>query len=411
VSNASEPPHPSTPEPGTSAAGPNAPTRRQVLKPEKQDYSVNTTRPFTLWPDGTPAPQLLELQQERMTERNEQCESLNLLPDPCAGTRGARSDVWKVSRNEKILETVVDSENIDLFLSIIAKSLKIPVVYLPRLTLTIQGEHVDISNYGLGEFQRQAKLIKEGEFGIGIVSHHRKDSRHRMILIIRNTEEARECYIIDSKGLKNPAKSESVRNSLKQLLPDDKEMTLQTFDTHDVNFRPAKETIEFLKERFKLEVSRPNKAFCRHFALFYAIEILSIGRLANANHLTNFLYVDLLRRTQIPPSEPLPPPPSSDTSPTLVPPVLTAALSVPPETSSAIHATKEQAELMLYARALAYGIFKHVKNVLKKTETNDIDFEIDHIDLDVETFTVSREKDIDQQLRAEMGDVALQSQF
>jgi hypothetical protein len=130
-----------------------------VLKPEKQDYSVNTTRPFTLWPDGTPAPQLLELQQERMTERNEQCESLNLLPDPCAGTRGARSDVWKVSRNEKILETVVDSENIDLFLSIIAKSLKIPVVYLPRLTLTIQGEHVDISNYGLGEFQRQAKLI------------------------------------------------------------------------------------------------------------------------------------------------------------------------------------------------------------------------------------------------------------
>ena len=299
-------------EVGTS--GKDAPERQPLLGPHEIDPTVNTTRP-SVWPKGTPGPELPELQQERIEKRNEQCRSLTFLPDPCAGTPNARSNVWVVSRNEDILETVVNGENMDFFLRTIAKIMGVRVVLLPRLQLEILKQLINVKKQQFrtiihktvdwSEFTNAASSIKEGEFGMGLVSFKLEENGHRMILIIRNTgKEKLECYIIDSNGQTNHVKStlrvETVRKSLPNLLPT-KNFTLTAFDTHNVNFRPMDNTIEFLEKGFQMELSRKKRAHCRHFALIYAIEILSMfkERLYDANHLTSFLFIDLLGETNI----------------------------------------------------------------------------------------------------------------
>tara|TARA_B100001540_G_C15796039_1_gene637712 strand:- start:972 stop:2477 length:1506 start_codon:yes stop_codon:yes gene_type:complete len=425
-------------------SGMDAPVRQSSVGSHDIDTTVNTTRPGGLWPKGTPGPQLPELQKERIEKRNEQCRSLKFLPDPCAGTSNARSNVWVVSRNEKILETVLIGENMDFFLRTIAKIMGVRVVLLPRLQLEILKQLINVEKHqfrtlidmtaDVREFRKEATSIKEGEFGMGLVSFKQDENGHRMILIIRNTGKELECYIIDSNGRANHIKSmmrvATVRKSLPKLLST-KKFTLTALDTHNVNFRPMDETIEFLEGSFQMKISRKNRAHCRHFALFYAIEILSMskGQLYDANYLTSFLYIDLLRRTQYPLTEPhrtiekptlapaAPPPPSdlpvptpppSDLPDPPPPPIPPPINTVPPPTpgpAPIIRAPtlsfKEEAELMLYARALALGICKEVNNYISSPDASEDQEVVQEgllllrgIDLDENTFKVYRERDI-----------------
>lgn len=299
-------------------------------------------------------PTMLLQQKERITKRNEQPLAA-YLPDPCAGTYGARNPTWVVSRNENILRTVLMPENIDFFLGFIAR--KLPVVkVLPRVLLEITDEeegeqHVHIQSNG---FRAAAKSVPEGGVGVGMLSYHRDANqiKHRMTLLLKKIDEGNRLYIIDAEGLRN---SKSWYKEAFQHLLDNCE--LEFLDTHKVNFRPEQAAINLLKFEFKLDVEI--HSMCREIALVYAIELM-LTLQVDKDYLTTFLYVDLLGRDQPPlPCE-------RDSSP-----------------SSSVLTFREQAELMLYARALAYGICK----LVQAKQPSDV---IEKLKLDEDTFQVLR---------------------
>lgn len=302
--------------------------------------------------------------QERKTKRNENC-NVSFLPDPNAGT-------WVIPRDERILNTVLDSDHVDFFLEGIVYAIKSPTILLPRVTITKTIEN-DVENLNIATdsdwFQKAVCSVKTA--GVGILSYHYYKQRHRMIYLIKNTEHAQRWYIVDPEGIQNQELAELFTEALALLLQDDT-LSLDVLELQNVNFLPKQETIDFLKNEFDLKVAKKQPQ-CRHIVLIYVLEILC-GEPVDADHLTSFLFGALLRRSQIPLTvkgtytEPPRPP---EAAPTL--------------------SIYEEAELMLYARALTYGIYKHVKSALGKAASDHAVFKT-NLNGD-EIIVVTREKD------------------
>lgn len=303
--------------------------------------------------------------QERKTKRNENC-NVSFLPDPNAGT-------WVIPRDERILNTVLQSDHVDFFLEGIVHAIKSPTILLPRVTITKTIEN-GVENLNIATdsdwFQKAVRSVKTA--GVGILSYHYYKQRHRMIYLIKNTENAQRWYIVDPEGIQNQELAELFTEALAFLLQDDT-LSLDVMDINNVNFLPKQETIDFLKNEFDLKVAKKQPQ-CRHIVLIYVLEILCTGEPVDADHLTSFLFGALLRRSQIPLTvkgtytEPPRPP---EAAPTL--------------------SIYEEAELMLYARALTYGIYKHVKSALGKAASDHDAFKT-NLNGD-EIIVVTREKD------------------
>jgi hypothetical protein len=188
-------------------------------------------------------------------------------------------------------------------------------------------------------FRAHVEPMQSGASAAGPVTYrmeYDEVSAHRVTLLVMKAKDALDWYLIDANGRPQPGPSEpqwvkdlpkTIQSALRKIMIDD-HLYLNVFDTPNQNFEPQLDTIEFLNAEFGVRV----EAFgmCKEWALAYAVEMMctvkSIG--PDADRLTRFVNRDVLRRKKIFTSVPKTP--------------------------------REEAELILYSRALAFGLYRHI---------------------------------------------------
>ena len=258
--------------------------------------------------------------------RNEQYRSLTFFPDP-------RGDTWTVPLMAEVIDGVLDPENIAEVLHEVAVLQQHPARILPRLEI-LKVENQPAQILGGTGIKDHIPALKEGEIGIGPVTYRwiieYEGHGHRVCIVVTNIDDQLNWYLVDPNGRMDEQWGKRmpriIEAALRHILGD-AGLNLRVFDTLNRNFVPSDDTLRLLEERFGLKV--PKMGVCMEVSLIYAVEMICTVALGpDADRLTRFINRDLLRRTTL---------------------FTTEGLSA-----------REEAELLLYSRALAWGIFKYL---------------------------------------------------
>jgi len=247
------------------------------------------------------------------------------------------------------MASVLHSQNFTTVLTKIARLVDPTVTVLPTVTV-----EVDTKNGGSVEFHGVSGMsaiingLSKGRLGIGHVGfYYAEPSRpkrvaHAVTLVVKHTKAGKQYYLVDANGRMTEDWGRQmpiiVEDGLRQVM-NDPNLDLHVFDTNNANFKPTQETRTFLEEEFGI-INVPDLALCNTFAFCYAFELICTSEVGpDADRLTRFLYRDLLRRSKI----------------------YTQEQYLAREEGTVREFTpREEAEIMLYTRALAFGMLRHL---------------------------------------------------
>lgn len=288
------------------------------------------------------APRQSPNRRDTIEVRAQRFHNLQFLPDP-------RGEHWIVPLNESVMESAFQSQNITNVLTKIARLVDPEVVIFPRVKIERKAKprvSVDFSPSIL-HLPELINGLGEGRFAIGQVHFfYEEPSRskpigHSVNLVVKHTNNGKQYYLVDSNGIMRSEWGRQLpiilRSGLRAAM-DEPNLDLYVFDTKNANFKPSPETRTLLMNEFGLE-NIPDMALCNTFAVCYAFELICTSEVGpDADRLTRFLYRDLCRRSRI----------------------YSMEKHVAHGGTLREFTPREEAEVMLYARALAFGMLRHL---------------------------------------------------
>ena len=294
----------------------------------------------SLYPNVTVRKGLSSSRRTTLYLREERCKHL---PKPT-------DTVWFVPKATRILDEVLD--NTTKYLQLVGERQGSDVLVMPRTTFDVA--ETDEFTVETDEPALRSVIVRIfetiGSMAIGVLSVHiyKPPSKgvvypdpvmHRLTFCVTNQGGAVQAYLLDANGTierkhdgnwapRTRIAVETYVRTLMDLPPFEGHFLVQAVHTPHVNFTPSEHSANVLKDLDVHEVNT-ERAMCRHFAFMFLVELLCTSqRGTDSEHIFRFLHLDVLRR-----------PFAGDQKKRDI-------------------TENERAELLLYIRALALGVYK-----------------------------------------------------